>query len=557
MTLADSDPRSLGRFVGRPYRQAVEELWEGLGIWDYLRYNVEGQLWINDLRVVDAALRYRTPLEIVDTTIVERRAAEWQKLSQQVADQANYAGRLQYYYAAKANMASEIAHAAYRSGWNAETSSVQDLAHLKWLRANELLPQGTKVVCNGFKLPPEAYETSGRGSRDGPDGRGSRDGPDGQSVRGIAPTLPADTLSRALRNRTYSEQIVALAREGWDITPILDTGEAHYFAEAGTPPMRVGLRLRAGRVSSVEELDKLETRFGMSRHELAAAAQVVADAAHLELGVIHAMIGAAQAIPVPVYLDSVAACASVWASLRPHHELLTELNLGGGVPPLGDDYDHRGLLEGLFGRLADLCRARHVALPDITFEFGSLVAAEAGFHVLGIVQLKAARPDGPPWAIVDGGLMAAIPDMLIIGKPFRFLAASHADLPARLVRLGDLTCDPDGRYPPEASEEQAILLPDTEGPLHVVAQGVGAYQEILAGVRGAHHCGLLEAMELIVEQDGHGNRSARIMPRQTWRDAAAVLGYTEETVRHLAATMQGREPRNGSTDEAGQRDRTE
>jgi arginine decarboxylase-like protein len=137
--------------------------------------------------------------------------------------------------------------------------------------------------------------------------------------------------------------------------------------------------------------------------------------------------------------------------------------------------------------------------------------------------------------------MAAIPDMLIIDKRFRFLATRGAHLPYREVRLGDPTCDPDGRYPPEAFDNEVVLLPDTTGPQQVVALGVGAYQEILAGVRGAHHCGLLEAIELIIEPDPKGGTTARIMPRQTWRDAAAVLGYTDAASEMLRSAMRGGE----------------
>ena len=66
-------------------------------------------------------------------------------------------GRLRYLYAAKANMASEVAHAAYRSGWGAETSSRQDLMHLEWLGTRGLLLPDLRVVCNGFKLPASRF----------------------------------------------------------------------------------------------------------------------------------------------------------------------------------------------------------------------------------------------------------------------------------------------------------------------------------------------------------------------------------------------------------------
>ena len=47
----------------------------------------------------------------------------------------------------------------------------------------------------------------------------------------------------------------------------------------------------------------------------------------------------------------------------------------------------------------------------------------------------------------------------------------------------------------------------------------------------------LEAIELILEPGPDGTVRARIMPRQTSRDAAAVLGYTEETAVSLGAAL--------------------
>jgi hypothetical protein len=188
--------------------------------------------------------------------------------------------------------------------------------------------------------------------------------------------------------------------------------------------------------------------------------------------------------------------------------------------------------------LIERCAAAGLTPPDVTFELGSLVAAESSFHAFRILQLKRNHvgrgPRGAPWAIVDGGLMAAIPDMLLIGKAFRVLAVEKALEPAMRVLLGDVTCDPDGRYPPEAfGSDAAVLVPRGDGPRHVLIQGVGAYQEILAGVRGAHHCGLLEAGELILERRRDGLVYGRLMPRQTTADAARLLGYTAESAEAL------------------------
>jgi arginine decarboxylase len=516
------------------YRRLIEEAHADAAIWDYVRYDDEGQLWINGLKVADAIAAYGSPLEIVDTTLVERRCADWITLTREVAERVGYVGRLDYLYAAKANMASEVAHAAYRSGWGAETSSRQDLDHLQWLADNDLLPDGLRVVCNGFKLPPSFL---------------GRPQPDAVSSES-AVTLPPDTLSRTVRDASYAESIVRMARDGWAICPILDQDELATFLEPGTPTMDVGLRMKHGRVSNAAELTRLVSRFGLDQATLRQDAARIAASGHLRFTTLHAMVGAATTIPVDEFADALLFAGGVWASLRRDHETLSELNIGGGIPPLSEPYHHAGLVERLLTGLKSIAAEHGVPPPDVTFELGSLVAAECGFHVFRVVQTKLNHVrddrDPAPWAIIDGGLMAAIPDMLILGKSFRILAAGGADRRARRARLGDPTCDSDGRYPPSSfGPDAAILLPDAGDALHVVILGVGAYQEILAGVRGAHHCGLLEAIELILEPGPDGSVHGRIMPRQTSAEASALLGYSDEAVPALAGALTASQERGG------------
>ena len=512
---------------GLSYRDAVMRDWGELGIWDYLDYDAAGDLWIGDLRVVDAVQRYGTPLEIVDTGIIERRSREWFALTHAVAEELGYPGRLHFLYASKANMASEITHAAYRSGWSAETSAPQDLTHLRWMADRGLLPAGMRVVCNGFKLPAARH------------GLPAREAPEPAS----RVQLPRKDLSSLVQRAPYAEGILEMAADGWDITPILDADELPVFSAPGAPPLCVGLRMKLGKVTDWEALDRHVSRFGLDRGALAAAARAVADAPNLTLTTLHAMVGAAETIPVERFAQGLLLGAEAWLDLRREHPSLRELNLGGGMPPLGEAYDHRGLLEQLMTGILTRAEAAGLPAPDLCFELGSLVVAEAGFHVFKVMQRKVnhrSADGGPglPWALIDGGLMAAIPDMLLIDKPFRFLAVTGANAPATRLRFGDPTCDSDGRYPPESfGAEAAEWLPDETGDTFVCVQGVGAYQEILSGVRGAHHCGLLEAVELILERGADGQRRARLMPRQTAGEAAAVLGYTEEAAASLALTM--------------------
>lgn len=512
------------------YRDRVRDEWGRLRLWDYLRYDEQGDLWINQLRVIDAVRAYGTPLEIADSTIVERRTREWRSLAEGIAREVGYEGRLNCLYAAKANMASESTHAAYRCGWHAETSAGQDLRHLEWLDEQGLLPADFRVVCNGFKLPIERLEPA-------PAATPSVTDPE---------LLPPETHRHRRRNAHYVDAILRLARQGWRITPVLDAGELEAFAGAGRPEMEVGLRLKFGKVHSLWELEGHVSRFGQSLDDLRRTAEQVAASPNLTFTMLHAMTGAAETIAVESLVDSLLLAGRVWADLRQEHPSLRELNMGGGIPPLGEPYDHAAFLRRLLTGLKAIAEAEDVPQPELTFEFGSFVVAESGFHVFKVIQRKANHRDADhsepdvPWAIIDGGLMAAIPDMLLIDRPFRFLAVTGANGPAGPVILGDVTCDSDGRYPPDdfpaGSEVWLPLAADGE-EAYVLIQGVGAYQEILSGVRGAHHCGLLEAVELIIERGADGKLGGRLIPRQTPAEAARMLGYTAEGAEGLGRTV--------------------
>ena len=68
---------------------------------------------------------------------------------------------------------------------------------------------------------------------------------------------------------------------------------------------------------------------------------------------------------------------------------------------------------------------------------------------------------------------------------------------------------------PASSSSEALL---------VAFFGTGAYQAMLAGEGGAHHCLAPEAPKLIVEEQG-GALVMRLVGEQTWADVLGELGY--------------------------------
>ena len=95
--------------------------------------------------------------------------------------------------------------------------------------------------------------------------------------------------------------------------------------------------------------------------------------------------------------------------------------------------------------------------------------------------------------------MSSFPDSWALGEHFVVLPLNHLDKPFQRVQLGGITCDSDDVYPPKSSDSP-LYLPVETRDLYIGFFSIGAYQEMLGGVRGSKHCVLPEANELIVDR---------------------------------------------------------
>jgi arginine decarboxylase len=197
--------------------------------------------------------------------------------------------------------------------------------------------------------------------------------------------------------------------------------------------------------------------------------------------------------------------------------------------------------------------------------------ADHGLHIFRVGRAKPGQPGQPPWYLLDGSIMVALPDILIVkGQHFVTLPLNHLAAEAGPVVLGGRrTCDSDDFYPRgdldlilplvdvgdketsrQGNEENPTAqlslspnlpisrsldlpisrspdpqspIPNTQ-PLLIAFFGTGAYQAMLAGEGGAHHCLAPEAAKLIIEEQA-GAFSTRVIGEQSWADVLSELGY--------------------------------
>ena len=442
-----------------------------------------GHLHFRDLDLYATVQEYGSPLELVYTPLVTERVAQMVATFAEASATTGYRGGFIYANATKANVAEEVIRHALLGGAHYETSSSYDIDIARLLWRHGVLPPERLIINNGFKIA------------------------------------------------SYAANIKALRREGYaNILPVFDGPEEVDAFAAFELPLLVGLRQRIDLgVTTREQLDSVESRFGMGFAELSAQAARIATLPGLTLKLYHAMLGS-QLDDEARFVESLLFAVDCYCTLKEAHPSLKYFDFGGGVPvpySLDFDFDYAHFARLLLAGVRDVCARRGVAEPTIIGEFGRYTTAEHGAHLFQVIEEKPTAQGNAQWYIIDSSLMVALPDSWGIGQKFIVLPLNGYDRPLCQVWLGGLTCDSDDVYR-EAGSPGYLTLPQTVPgePLYLGVFGTGAYQEMLSGVRGVHHCLLPEAKELIIEGDPrNGTETRRILHSQSSAAVLTTLGY--------------------------------
>ena len=456
---------------------------------DYLNAR-NGRLFYDDLDLAQLVMggpndqglgqKLPSPLEIVYLPMIRRRIEQLRRAFADAAAEVNYPGQFYYTYASKANTAEEVVRTVLQTGAHYEMSSVTDINIATLMRAAGYITPERLVIANGFKPAGTDY---------------------------------ADYL---VRFRSMHDHLIPVVEDLTELSPLFESGL----------PFEVGLRQKSyGLHKDGAEMDAANSRFGLDTAGIFKAAEMIAATPNVQLKLYHAMIGS-QLLDERGFVAGLEPAAQIYARLRQTYPDLSIFNFGGGMPvamTLDFHFDYRLFARQLMLMLRDVCAAQGVPPPDIMGEMGRYTTAEHGAHLFKIVSVK--ENGSPlPWYLIDGSVMSAFPDTWALGEHFIVLPLNHLDKPFRRVQLGGITCDSDDVYPPKPSRS-ALYLPAETKDLYIGFFGVGAYQEMLGGVRGSKHCSLPEAYELIVDRYANGQYQFQVMPGQTTADVMRNLGY--------------------------------
>ncbi len=452
------------------------------------------------LDLLALAEQYGAPLEVSFCPLITRRIHAMQATFAAARSRAGYRGGFVYAYATKANFAEEVVRTAISAGANYETSSAFDVRIAQRLWQGGVLPPERFIFCNGSK------------------------------------------------EQAYIDAILDLRQAGYaNIVPILDDPDEFEALAGCSEPLLLGVRERKDPGDLAEGTTYGYDRFGMTPDELAALAGRVAQTPH-QIIVYHAMVGSQlenQSFWIGEVLESLAG----YARLRELAPTLAYFNFGGGMPTCAYDldfeFDYAAFAERLQRAVGAWCDERGVAHPHLVGEFGRYSVADHSVHIFQVGKTKPGHPGKPLWYLLNGSIMVALPDILIVeGQHFITLPVNHLEAPVGAVALGGRrTCDSDDFYPREGQPQLIMPLlgesvvrgrssvvtdnrPQTtdSAGLLIAFFGTGAYQAMLSGEGGAHHCLAPEAPKLIVEERD-GALAMRVIGEQTWDDVLGELGY--------------------------------
>ena len=457
----------------------------------------DGHLMLDDrINLNDFMSRYGAPLEIAYLPLITRQVHQMVALAEQARNTTGYTGDFYYAYATKANFAEEVVRVALQAGAHYETSASADIiiAHQLWRQG--LLSADRYMFCNGSK------------------------------------------------DATYRKAMVSLREAGYErMIPIVDDlDELDYLIRHCHAPLQIGVRVRFD-IGDVDPDHPGGERFGLTHAEIDTAVQMVAGTQH-SIVLYHVMVGS-QMEDANVWRIRLSAAVERYAELAARVPSLRFFNFGGGMPTdaydIGFTFDYDGFLRGIMQAMASECALRGVPAPDLVGEFGRYTVAAHSLYLMEVGSVKSGRGGSPDWLLLNGSLMVSLPDTLIVeGQSFIVLPLDNWHQPVRPVRLaGRYTCDTDDYYPRPG--QPPLMLPDAGEGMVLAFFGIGAYQQMLSGRGGAHHCLTPEMRRIVIEADGN-DLIVRDVPAQQLNDIMQLLGYQQATLDlHRAGDADPRE----------------
>lgn len=441
---------------------------------------VDGELYFNDVPLMDIIKQYGTPLKITYLPKISSQIQWAKRLFNVAMAKVDYQGDYNYCYCTKSSHFEFVLGEVLKNDVHLETSSAFDINLIFELFEQGRLDKNHYIICNGFKRPQ------------------------------------------------YIENIAELVNQGFTkTTPILDNKEEfEYLDKVIEKNCQLGIR-----IASEEEprFDFYTSRLGIRSEEIVDFyKQKIAKNKKFSLKMLHFFINTGIK-DSSYYWNELAKSVNLYCELKKICPSLRAINIGGGFPiknRLDFDYDYEYMAEEIVAQIKNICGQHNVPDPDIFTEFGSFTVGESGAALYSIVNQKQ-QNDRERWYMIDSSFMTTLPDTWGINQRYILLAINGWDKEYQRVFLGGLTCDSQDYYNTEA-HSNAVFLPKMtdDEPMYIGFFHTGAYQESLAGYGGIQHCLIPAPKHIIIDKDEDGEYTTKLFAKeQSYKSMLKILGY--------------------------------
>lgn len=448
---------------------------------DYLSYN-NGQLYYKNINLLSLIKKYGHPLKVGYTDMIREKVQNMQNLFNKTIKKHNYNGKYFYANANKASYYAENVITACSYADFIETSSLSDLEIVKRIISKKII-KNKKIICNGIK------------------------------------------------DDEYLSLIFKMVNDGYNILNIIDN--LNEFEKILNHPLKhtleIGVRVKLENIYNKNPKIAKYDRFGLYETEINYIINTYKKNPLLKLNTIH-YHQRGSLFNQDKFLTHLKTVFNVYANAYKQDKNIIYLNIGGGCPYSKiDEYDYESFVNLVVKTLKTLSFENKVAEPNIIQENGRYTVSDSCFNIYKINNVK---DDDIPWYVVNDSFITSLPNTWALGEEFLILPINLAANKLIPVRLAGNTCDCDDVYYYQNNEE--ILLPEIkEGEeLFIGIFGMGAYQEILSGIGGIHHCLNREENDLIIYKKNNKDKFYNVRKSQSIKYIFKRLLYQKHKDLH-------------------------
>lgn len=429
----------------------------------YLHYE-NNQLFYKDINLHSLVSKYGCPIKVGYPEMIKEKIRYLKNIFNKYIKISNYNGK---YFYANANKASYYAENVITAGKYAdfyEVSSVSDLAIVERVLSKKIVEK-KKIICNGIK------------------------------------------------DKEYLSLIYKLVDKGYNILNIIDSIEE--FKNILNYPFKqnieLGIRVKVEDIYNNNPMFAKYNRFGLYPNEVDYIIETYKNNPKLKLTTIH-YHQRGSTFNKENFLKNLSSALEQYAKAVKKDKNITIFDIGGGCPydKIGE-YDYTQFVKMTIDTIKQLSLKHKIPEPNIIQENGRYTVSDACFN---IYKINCVKNDDKFWYVIDNSFMTSLPNTWALQEDFLILPINLIENKMIPVRLAGNSCDGDDVYYYQSKPE--FMLPEIkEGQtLYIGIFGMGAYQEILSGIGGIHHCLNREEHDLIIYKKKNKNCFYYVRPAQ-------------------------------------------